>query len=374
MNRHKHIYGLAMLAGLGAWNGTAMAAQAPDELVVTASRFAQQAEAVSADVTVIDRERIERAQAVNAADLLRALAGVTVARSGGPGKTTSVFLRGANSGHVVVLIDGVRVGSATLGYFDWANLSTADIERIEIVRGPQSSIYGADAMGGVIQIFTRKGGAPKATASAEAGSYGTTDATVSASGAKGGVNYAVTASAYRTQGVSAWAKGTEPDGYRRDAFSAHLGLPIGKGVLDVSARVDNGKTGLDGFNTDSLTYTQRDRQSVMQARLEYPLLAGWTSAVQAGRSLDESVGRDPAKAFHNADITTRIDQFTWENHLSWRGWQAMLGAEQRRFHAINQGSFDKRLSQTAAFASLAGGVGMLDVNGAVRADRNSDYP
>ncbi|MDQ7005162.1 MAG: TonB-dependent receptor plug domain-containing protein [Ghiorsea sp.] len=126
-------------------------------LVVTAGRIAENPANVSADTTVITRDDIEASQATTVADILRTQAGIDVASNGGLGKSTSVFLRGGNSGHTLVLIDGVRVGSVTLGSFDWANLSTADIERIEIVRGAQSSLYGADAMAGVIQIFTRKG-------------------------------------------------------------------------------------------------------------------------------------------------------------------------------------------------------------------------
>jgi len=119
-------------------------------LVVTAGRIAENPANVSADTTVISRDDIETSQATTVADILRTQAGIDVASSGGLGKSTSVFLRGGNSGHTLVLIDGVRVGSVTLGSFDWANLSTADIERIEIVRGAQSSLYGADAMAGVI--------------------------------------------------------------------------------------------------------------------------------------------------------------------------------------------------------------------------------
>ncbi|MDQ7058458.1 MAG: TonB-dependent receptor plug domain-containing protein [Ghiorsea sp.] len=164
------------LIGVLASQVMSVSAQADElsPLVVTAGRIAENPANVSADTTLISRDDIETSQATTVADILRTQAGIDVAANGGLGKSTSVFLRGGNSGHTLVLIDGVRVGSVTLGSFDWANLSTADIERIEIVRGAQSSLYGADAMAGVIQIFTRSGKkGVQSQAFSEAGTYGT---------------------------------------------------------------------------------------------------------------------------------------------------------------------------------------------------------
>ncbi|WP_355604672.1 TonB-dependent vitamin B12 receptor [Xanthomonas cannabis] len=127
-----------------------------DEVVVTASRTAQTQDQTLAPVTVIDRAQIERRQVTALQDLLRGEAGVSLANNGGPGKPTSLFLRGTESDQVVVLIDGVRIGSATSGGAALQDLPIEQIERIEIVRGPFSSLYGSEALGGVIQIFTRR--------------------------------------------------------------------------------------------------------------------------------------------------------------------------------------------------------------------------
>ena len=126
-------------------------------LVVTATRTAQTAEQSLAAVTVIDRAEIERKQAASLPELLRSVPGVSLANNGGPGKSTSLFLRGTESDHLLVLIDGIKVGSATSGSAAFQDLPVELIERIEIVRGPRSSLYGSEAIGGVIQIFTRKG-------------------------------------------------------------------------------------------------------------------------------------------------------------------------------------------------------------------------
>ncbi|MEO8365392.1 MAG: TonB-dependent vitamin B12 receptor [Pseudoxanthomonas sp.] len=129
-----------------------------DEIVVTGTRTDVAIEDSLVPTQVIDREEIERTQARSLPELLKGRAGINLTNQGGAGKLTSVFLRGAESDHVLVLVDGVRIGSATAGLASFQDLPVDQIERIEIVRGPRSSLYGSEAIGGVIQIFTRKGG------------------------------------------------------------------------------------------------------------------------------------------------------------------------------------------------------------------------
>ncbi|MCP4657777.1 MAG: TonB-dependent receptor, partial [bacterium] len=128
-----------------------------DEIVVTANRLEAPAETVGSSVTVITAEEIARRRKTSVAELLRTVPGIEVARSGGPGQVTSLFIRGGNSSHALVLVDGVRVNSATTGAFDFADLPADAIERIEIVRGPQSTLYGSEAVAGVVSITTRRG-------------------------------------------------------------------------------------------------------------------------------------------------------------------------------------------------------------------------
>ena len=154
-----------------------------DEIVVTATRTAQSADATLASVSVIARQDIDRLQAQSLPDVLRGVAGLTISNNGGAGKATSVFLRGTNADHVLVLVDGIKVGSATLGTASFQDIPVAQIERIEIVRGPRASLYGSEAIGGVIQIFTRKGGGVLTPSfSVTAGSYGTVNSTAGLSG------------------------------------------------------------------------------------------------------------------------------------------------------------------------------------------------
>jgi vitamin B12 transporter len=125
-------------------------------VVITATRSAEALSQSLSASTVLDRAAIERSQARDAMELLRTVAGIDLARSGGPGAQTSLFLRGSNSNHVLVLIDGVRVASASTGGYSFELLPLEQIERIEIVRGPRASVWGSDAIGGVIQFFTRR--------------------------------------------------------------------------------------------------------------------------------------------------------------------------------------------------------------------------
>mgnify|MGYP001792205152 CR=1 FL=1 len=157
-----------------------------DEIVVTASRIEQPHKNVIADVTIIDREEIERAGQSTLTEVLQSQAGTEISANGGAGKSSGIYIRGTNSDHVIVLIDGLRVNSATLGTTAFENLRLAEIDKVEILRGPASSLYGQDAIGGVIQIFTKKGnGTPQFHAALGYGTYNTVTAEA---GVRGSVN------------------------------------------------------------------------------------------------------------------------------------------------------------------------------------------
>jgi len=351
------------------------AAEQLSKIVITADRVGQNQATISADTSIITRQEIERSQAASVADLLRSQAGISVASSGGAGKATSVFLRGGNSGHTLVLIDGVRVGSATLGSFDWANLSTADIERIEIVRGAQSSLYGADAMAGVIQIFTRKGTkGTKVHLSGEAGSYGTSSGSMSITGkTESNIAYALTANGLRTDSVSAAASGKETDPYRQATLSGHLTLPVGDGELELIARNVDGTTSLDGFGpVDVLNFTSNTKQTVNSVKLTYPINDVLESSLQLSRSTDKVIGRDPAGGFNNSDFRTRIDQLTWKNHVDLNTLSLLAGIDAYRSKGVSESArLNSSIVQTAGFAALAWNTDWADLNISLRYDRNS---
>ncbi|MGX5731292.1 TonB-dependent vitamin B12 receptor [Pseudoxanthomonas beigongshangi] len=203
-----------------------------DGVVVTATRTAQIQDQTLAAVTVIDRGEIERLQPASLPDLLIGRAGFSLANNGGPGKSTSVFLRGTESDHVLVLVDGVKLGSATSGGASLQDIPVEQIERIEIVRGPFSSLYGSEALGGVIQIFTRRPhGAFAPNFSVALGSERTRRASAGVGGRTGDAEqggwYAIQAGHEQTDGINAYRgrRNFDPDrdGYRNQSLSLQGG-------------------------------------------------------------------------------------------------------------------------------------------------------
>ena len=206
-------------------------AQILNEVVVTATRTEQLVSEVLTDVTVIDRQAIERSGAVGVADVLSSYPGVQFARNGGAGNTTSLFIRGANTNHNAVYVDGVRIESQSgSGGFTWQTLPLAQIDRIEILRGPAAAIYGSDAIGGVVQLFTRRGeGAFQPYAGVGAGTYNTYQVNAGFTGAQEQWDYAVGVTKEKSKGFNVLkAKNLDSDGYDSHSETARLGLQINK--------------------------------------------------------------------------------------------------------------------------------------------------
>lgn len=192
---------------------------------------------VVADVVVIDRDRIRATSADSVEDLIRRVGGIQLSRNGGPGQSASVLIRGSSASNTLVLIDGVRIGSATLGQTDLAGVSLAQVERIEIMRGPGSSLYGADAIGGVVNIVTRRGqGAPYLHGNAAVGNYRSAEGYAAVSGSDGAIDYAVSASGETSEGVSAllpsdpWGQyNPDRDGFDRGGLTLAGGWTFAEG-------------------------------------------------------------------------------------------------------------------------------------------------
>ncbi len=265
-----------------------------DDVVVTAARSAQNINDTLVDTTLITRADIERSQARDVRDLLQGLPGINFANNGGAGKATSMFLRGSNAEHVLVLVDGVRTGSATLGTFAWEGIPLAQIERIEITRGPASSLYGSEAIGGVVQIFTRKGTrdgfAPRATLGG--GSYATFDSSAGFSGGNGQFWGSGELAYSRTDGFNAYngASSFQPyegdkDGYRNTSGSLRGGAKLGDwGAAGVSWMRADGKNDFDGSFVNQADTTQE----VFAANLNASPMQNLNLLFSAGQSKDQS--------------------------------------------------------------------------------------
>lgn len=267
-------------------------------VVVTASRTAETIENTLASVTVITREEIQKQQARSVADVLQGLAGMSISNNGGLGKTTSVFLRGTGSGHLLVLIDGVKAGSATVGTTAFEHIPVEQIERIEIVRGPLSSLYGSEAIGGVLQIFTKKGGGEsKPFFSVGAGSDNIYSASLgfSAGGERGWYNLSVSGinskgfNACRGKpfpdGAGCFTLEPDDDGYSHYSGSLRAGYQFDNGLeFDAHALRAVGDTEFDGG-------FQNEADSVLQVfggSVQFRPVENWHLNLLAGRSQDES--------------------------------------------------------------------------------------
>ncbi len=352
-------------------------------IVVTATRTTQTADETLAAVTVITRRDIERSQARSVQDLLRGEPGISISNNGGPGKATSVFLRGTESDHVLVLIDGVKSGSATLGTTAFQDIPVDQIERIEIVRGPRSSLYGSEAVGGVIQILTRKGGGPvKPYLSLGGGSYRTYNASAGVSGGGKHGWFNVSASGITTEGFNAcngkpspggagcFAYEPDKDGYRNAAGSARAGYRFANGAeVDVNALRAEGKNRFDG----SFVNESKSTQQVLGARLRLAPLTAWHMTLAAGQSRDDSDNFKDG-VFKSRFNTTR-DSATLQNDVT-------LG----QAHLLTLGldyQNDKVNSTTAyavtsrdnkgLFAQYQGMFGPQSVQLAVRSDDNEQF-
>jgi vitamin B12 transporter len=364
---------------------TPLAYAAPDtlgEIVVTATRTAQSADATLASVTVITRQDIERLQAQSLPDVLRGVAGLTISNNGGAGKTASVFLRGTNADHVLVLVDGIKVGSATLGTASFQDIPVAQIERIEIVRGPRTSLYGSEAIGGVIQIFTRKGGgALTPSFSATVGKYGTANSTfgLSGGGEQGWFNAKI--NQQNTKGFNS-CRGSlvagcyviEPDkdGYHNSSLGLNGGYNFAQNVTAEFNALQANST----VQTDGSIFAGNQARSVQQVlggALKFAPFAQWNVTLRGGRSQDNS------DIFFNGlyidRFNTQRDSLAWQNDFA-------LGTDQLLTAGLDyqQDRIESRLiytqiarSNRALFGQYQGDFGAHSLQASVRHDDNQQF-
>ncbi len=287
-------YGLLAVALLSVTPAAARAEESP--IVVTATRVAQTANETLSSVTVITREEIESSQAATLTDLLQGRTGIDVTTQGGAGKLTALFLRGTNPGHVTVLVDGIRMGSVTAGTVAWEFLPLEQIERIEISRGPHSALYGSEAIGGVIQIFTRRGEGPfRWGASAGGGRYDTREVAADVSGGKDNSWMSARLAYESTSGFNAREPTVEfgfpldepdDDGYDNTSASLRLGHRFDDGSeLEFHGLNAEGNT---EYDTSSPFANEDDFvQQSLGLTLRTSLTQDSDLTVTLGRSLDE---------------------------------------------------------------------------------------
>lgn len=303
-------------------------------IVVSALRTPVEQSRVSATVTVLDEPAIRAAQPIALTDLLLRTPGISLTRNGGYGTTTSLRIRGADTGQSVVVVDGMRLSdpSATAGGYGFANLLLDDIARVEILRGPQSILWGSDAIGGVIDVTTRKAQKPlEGSMAVEAGTHDTVNAQAGIGGTSQLLDWRLAASAFTTRGISARSNGTEPDGYRRASASGSGTLHLAPNLsLDLRGYYADARNDFDGTSGDSFAYGLTTEWSGY-AGLNLALFDGrFTNRLAFTQTQTDRANYDPARTIRalNFDAHGRVRRFEYQGALALTdAVQAVFGAE-----------------------------------------------
>lgn len=353
-----------------------------DSVVVTATRTAQTQDQTLSAVTVIDRADIERLQPSSLADLLRGTPGMALANNGGPGKATSAFLRGTEADHVLVMIDGIKIGSATLGQASLQDIPVEQIERIEIVRGPFSSLYGSEAIGGVIQIFTRRPeGAFVPSFSLGVGSYRDLTGSAGLAGKLGNGWYSLEASHDQTHGINACRVGAaevgaacfadqpDKDGYRNTALTLQGGYRFSE-QWDADARAFRSESHnwYDGNYSDSA----QNATQVVGGRLHYRPSKDLTFTLSLGSSGDFS--KDYLQGVYKDRFDTHRDVGSLQADIGLGGGLLSTGFDWMRDDVDSTTAYavDSRINR-GLFVQWQQTFGRQSLQASARRDDNSQF-
>jgi len=345
---------------------TAAEPQTLNPMVVTAALAPRTADETLSSVTVLDEATLRRQDPTSITDLLRGQPGVDVSSNGSFGKSSSVYIRGTSNSQSLLMIDGIRLRSATLGEPAWQFLDPRLFQRAEIVRGPRGSLYGADAVGGVIQLFTPEGeaGAPTPRISLGGGSFDTQRYSASLSGASGGTRYYFAGSHFSTDGVPV-VRGGDDKGYDNTSGLVRLSHTFDNdaevGVLALRAR---GNTEFVGGDTDYV-------QQVAGVYGELPVTDRWRSRLTLSEARDES---DNIDVFGDSIIDTRTRTARWENTLYLGAHELIAGVEYSEDRVSGTTEYaESSRDNTAVFAQGLFDLAPASLQASLRHDDNQAF-
>ncbi len=357
-----------------------------DEVVVTASRTEQALTQTLSHTTVINRKDIETSQAVDVPALLRGLAGVEVPQRGSIGRFSGgVSMRGTNPSQVLVLVDGVRINSAPTGMTQIDHFMLDQVERIEVVRGNISSLYGSDAMGGVIQIFTRRGkGAPAFNGSFGAGSYKARRASAGFGGEVESTSFNVQLSRYKSDGVSAVKASLVPsvnpdkDGYDNKSASVNVRHNFGSAHSLAASLFDSKATSQnDGFGLKTDVNSSQAQLRKYGVVSDNRLSDDWLSKLQWSRGLDDTRNylNGAPDSVLGSKFKTTSDLLSWQHTLRVGGSNALvLGWEKLKQQVENDTAYTRtRRTDDSLFAGYTINFGTEQLQLNYRKDKYSDF-
>ncbi|MEE9328389.1 MAG: TonB-dependent receptor [Cocleimonas sp.] len=345
------------------------------EITITANRRLQPVESTLASVTVITRKDIEQIQAQDVTDVLRLQTGVDVSRNGGAGSLSSVFLRGAESDQVLVLIDGIRVSSATSGAFDWSALPIDQVERIEIVRGPRTALYGSDAIGGVIQVFTKNADSGSgAYGSLTFGKYSAVRGSVGFAKSTAKTKFSFNVSAEDTDGFSAtnikagaFVFNPDDDSNKKKSVNMAVSHQLNNKIsIGFNALATNNDVEFDQGVSDTDVKT-------LQATVEVNSSARWKQKFTVGQSKNELLSRS---SFGDSTFDTNRKTLNWQNDIKLSNRSTLiLGLDYREDKGTTGGftSFSDKISNKAAYANYSHQLGGFNLDLAGRLDNHSEF-
>ena len=337
------------------------------ELSITANRKPQAIDKTLASVSVVTREEIDKVQAQDIIDVLRLQHGISISRNGGAGSPTSIFIRGSESDHVLVLLDGVRVSSATTGAFDWSQIQLDQIERIEIVRGSRAALYGSDAIGGVIEITSRKNTLPYA--SITAGKYGTYKGSAGFSKNDGKNHVSANISLEESDSFSATNKkagqftfNADKDPYKKSS----VGLSFSRQLTDRT------KAGIEIFQSkNKVDYDQGESDGELQtvnATLLFDPSDHWSQKFSLSHVKDELESKS---SFGISNFSTHRKALNWQNNIKISDATSLiLGLDYRQDKGKSK-DYDEEINNKAIYANIHNKRGALNLDASLRFDKHS---
>ncbi|WP_198263799.1 TonB-dependent receptor domain-containing protein [sulfur-oxidizing endosymbiont of Gigantopelta aegis] len=355
------------------------------QIVVTATRTANTVDETLAPVTIISQEDIKRTQASSLSELLRATPSISLTSNGGFGSNSGISLRGTNTDHVLYMIDGVPIGSATSGTTAIQYIPLSQVERIEIVRGPRSSLYGSDAIGGVIQIFTKKDSQKNITASAGYGSDNTREVTASYANSNEQSYFSGGLSAFNTDGYDffghqfAWpspaanAADEDDDGYENYSLSLNAGHQVNNDLkLSGIFLRSQGENEYDGYGNKN-TRTEFTEQ-LLSGTIDLSLSDLWTTHLKLSRNYDKQYNQLSAGTAQSK-FNTKTDLLSWQNDITIRDYDLLsLGIDYKDDKVDSSTEFsEKSRWNKAVFAQYQYLGDIFNTQVSVRYDDNEAF-